>query len=169
MSTDLNKIIGTLEGELHSIGASNLPGQLKRTLRRYEVTRRLSNQQNAETAVAVNTNLAEHLFVRVPVASKVVEAFFVADTANYAANASNVRTIALRKRAGSAFGDTAATVASLALGTNALTRWVPSALTLDTDQVTLAANTILSAQVVCNHAESPAFPAGVLVVTLEEL
>lgn len=168
--SDLDKIQGTFEGELHSIGASNLTSQLKRTLRRFEVSRRLSAVTNSYSEVAVNTNLAEQLFIRVPVAAKVIEAFYTPDGGtNYAANASNVRTIAIRKRAGSAFGDTAATVASLGLGTNALTLWVPSALSVTAAQATLTANTILSCQVMCNHAESPVFPPGVLTVTLEEL
>lgn len=167
--SDLDKLAQRFSGQYHSIGASNVDSQITRTLRRFEVSQRIDAQANAAGLVAVNTNVAERLFYRVPVAAKVIEAFYTPDAANYAANTTNVRTIALRKRAGSAFGDTAATVASLGLGTNSLTQWVPSTLTTVAAQVECAANTILSAQVVCNHAESPVFPAGVLTVTFEEM
>jgi len=169
--SDLDKIVGTLEGQLHSIGASNVADQLKRTLRRFEVRHRISLATNADVGVGVNVNVTEKVFFRVPVQSKVVSAYFTADTANYAGDNTNVRTVAVRKRAGSAFGDTAATVASLTGTTdNALTQWVPKALTLDTAQTTIAANSILSAQVSANAGSTTiAFPAGELVITLEEL
>ncbi len=169
--SDLDLVQGTLEGMLHSVGASNLNGQLKRTLRRFEVATRVSSATNASTLAAANANVSERLFFRVPVACKVVSAHYTADGANIAGDNTNVRSIALKKRAGTAYGDTAATVADLALNVaNAVTMWVPKALTVTAAQAQVAANSLLTWDALGNSSTIAAHDTGgTLVVTFEEL
>jgi hypothetical protein len=172
MATDLDLVQDSLEGMFAGTGLSDGAGQLTRTLRRYEVRTRLSLDTNADVGVGANVNVTEKVFYRVPVASRVVAVKFTADTANYAGDATNVRTLAVRKRAGTAFGDTAATVASLAFDTpttDDVTQWVPKDITVDGAQVALTAGSILSFQLTQNTGSATAaFPAGDLVVTVEE-
>lgn len=169
--SDLDKIQGTLDGMLSGVGATNITSQLKRTLRRYEVRTRLAGAaSNALTNAATlsgNVTLGGFL-TRVPVAVKVVAAYAMTDGANTTTDASNVRTIALNKRAGSAFGDAAVLVGSINTTATPLLQYVPIGMTLVAAQTTIAANSVLFVNST-EAAAGPACGACEVVVTLEEV
>ena len=160
MSTDLNKLENTLKGALHSIGASDLSGTLKRVLRRFEV--------NLPIATDADGAITEVAICRVPVACKVVSAHITCTSAGITAHATNYATFDVSKRDGAGgAAAVAATFATDTVTTDDVTQWVPKALTVTAANASLTAGSVLTFKGTASGS-GVAVPTSVLTVTLEE-